>query len=66
MNELDELKTDMDTLDNDVRLLKEKVFRLERIVITQNVQIQKLTDNMAKLIALLMKSKGGESPRWYY
>lgn len=63
MNELDELKTDMDTLDNDVRLLKEKVFRLERIVITQNVQIQKLTDNMAKLIALLMKSKGGESPR---
>lgn len=63
MNELDELKTDMETLDNDVRLLKEKVFRLERIVITQNVQIQKLTDNMAKLIALLMKSKGGESPR---
>lgn len=63
MNELDELKTDMDTLDNDVRLLKEKVFRLERVVITQNVQIQKLTDNMAKLIALLMKSKGGESSR---
>ena len=63
MNELDELKTDMDTLDNDVRLLKEKVFRLEKVVIAQNVQIQKLTDNMAKLIALLMKSKGGESPR---
>lgn len=63
MNELDELKQDMDTLDNDVRLLKEKVFRLERVVITQNVQIQKLTDNMAKLIALLMKPKGGESPR---
>lgn len=63
MNELDELKTDMDTLNNEIRLLKEKVFRLERVVITQNVQIQKLTDNMAKLIALLMKSKGGESPR---
>ena len=63
MNELDELKTDMDTLDNDVRLLKEKVFRLERIVIMQNEQIQKLTDNMAKLIALLMKPKGGESSR---
>jgi hypothetical protein len=63
MNELDELKTDLDTLNNEIRLLKEKVFRLERVVITQNVQIQKLTDNMAKLIALLMKSKGGESPR---
>ena len=66
MNELDELKTDIETLNNEIRLLKEKVFRLERVVITQNVQIQKLTDNMAKLIALLMKSKGGESPRWYY
>ena len=63
MNELDELKQDIETLDNDVRLLKERVFRLERIVITQNVQIQKLTDYIAKLIALLMKSKGGESPR---
>lgn len=63
MNELDELKTDLDTLNNEIRLLKEKVFRLERVVITQNVQIQKLTDNMAKLITLLMKSKGGESPR---
>lgn len=63
MNELDELKTDLDTLNNEIRLLKEKVFRLERVVITQNVQIQKLTENMAKLIALLMKSKGGESPR---
>lgn len=63
MNELDELKQDIETLDNDVRLLKEKVFRLERIVIMQNEQIQKLTDNMAKLIALLMKPKGGESPR---
>lgn len=63
MNELDELKTDLDTLNNEIRLLKEKVFRLERVVITQNVQIQKLTDNMAKLIALLMKSKGGESLR---
>lgn len=63
MNELDELKTDLDTLNNEIRLLKEKVFRLERVVITQNVQIQKLTDNMAKLIALLMKSKGGEPPR---
>lgn len=63
MNELDELKTDLDTLNNEIRLLKEKVFRLERIVIMQNEQIQKLTDNMAKLIALLMKSKGGESPR---
>ena len=63
MNELDELKQDIETLDNDVRLLKEKVFRLERIVIMQNEQIQKLTDNMAKLIALLMKSKGGESSR---
>lgn len=63
MNELDELKTDLDTLNNEIRLLKEKVFRLERVVITQNVQIQKLTDNMAKLIALLMKPKGGESSR---
>lgn len=63
MNELDELKTDLDTLNNEIRLLKEKVFRLERVVITQNEQIQKLTDNMAKLIALLMKPKGGESPR---
>lgn len=63
MNELDELKTDIETLNNEIRLLKERVFRLERVVITQNVQIQKLTDNMAKLIALLMKSKGGESPR---
>lgn len=63
MNELDELKTDLDTLNNEIRLLKKKVFRLERVVIAQNVQIQKLTDNMAKLIALLMKSKGGESPR---
>lgn len=63
MNELDELKTDMETLDNDVRLLKGRIFRLEKVVIAQNVQIQKLTDNMAKLIALLMKSKGGESSR---
>lgn len=63
MNELDELKQDIETLDNELRLLKEKVFRLEKVVIAQNVQIQKLTDNMAKLIALLMKSKGGESPR---
>lgn len=63
MNELDELKTDLGTLDNDVRLLKEKVFRLERIVIMQNEQIQKLTENMAKLLALLIKSKGGEPPR---
>lgn len=63
MNELDELKTDMETLDNELRLLKGRIFRLEKVVIAQNVQIQKLTDNMAKLIALLMKSKGGESSR---
>ena len=63
MNELDELKTDMETLDNELRLLKGRIFRLEKVVIAQNVQIQKLTDNMAKLIALLMKSKGGEPPR---
>ena len=63
MNELDELKQDIETLDNELRLLKGRIFRLEKVVIAQNVQIQKLTDNMAKLIALLMKSKGGESPR---
>lgn len=63
MNELDELKQDIDTLDNELRLLKGRIFRLEKVVIAQNVQIQKLTDNMAKLIALLMKSKGGESSR---
>ena len=63
MNELDELKQDIETLDNELRLLKGRIFRLERVVITQNVQIQKLTDNMAKLIALLMKPKGGESSR---
>lgn len=63
MNELDELKQDIETLDNELRLLKGRIFRLEKVVIAQNVQIQKLTDNMAKLIALLMKSKGGESSR---
>lgn len=63
MNELDELKQDIETLDNELRLLKGRIFRLEKVVITQNVQIQKLTDNMAKLIALLMKPKGGESSR---
>lgn len=63
MNELDELKQDIETLDNELRLLKGRIFRLEKVIIAQNVQIQKLTDNMAKLIALLMKSKGGESSR---
>ena len=61
MSEIDDLKTDVDTLNEEIRLLKLKVNRLERVVITQNVQIKKLTDNMAKLLAIILKAKGGVS-----
>ena len=61
MSEIDDLKTDLDTLNNENRLLKEKVNRLERVVITQNTQIKKLTDITAKLLASILKAKGGVS-----
>ena len=61
MSEIDDLKTDLDTLNNENRLLKERVNRLERVVITQNIQIKKLTDITAKLLASILKAKGGVS-----
>ena len=61
MSEFDDLKTDVDTLNNENRLLKEKVNRLERVVITQNIQIKKLTDITARLLASILKAKGGVS-----
>ena len=61
MSEIDDLKTDVDTLNEEIRLLKLKVNRLERVVITQNIQIKKLTDITAKLLASILKAKGGVS-----
>lgn len=61
MSEIDDLKTDLDNLNEEIRLLKLKVNRLERVVITQNIQIKKLTDITAKLLASILKAKGGVS-----
>lgn len=58
MDEINDLKSEVSELREEIRLLKNKNNTLQKVVVNQDLQIRKLTTSLTKILIYLKKKEG--------
>lgn len=58
MDEINDLKSEVSELREEIRLLKIKNNTLQKVVVNQDLQIRKLTTSLTKILIYLKKKEG--------